>query len=139
MGRHSVQQAPRREKPTGPHPVWNGLGCLMIIVVLVMSVGASIIVMDMIRANHWPFPYQLLGHPRFPDIFYSTDGLARIFNAIGSVNNLYAYVALTLFFTIVLSGIVSVLYAIVYRMAAPSRYGPTDAPPVKMRITKKQR
>lgn len=111
----------------------------MIVVVLLMSVGASVVALDMVKANHWPFPSQLLGHPRFPDILYSTIGLARLFNAIGSVNNLYAYIALTLFFTIILSGIVSVLYAIIYRMVAPSQYGPTDAPPVKMRITKKQR
>lgn len=139
MGRHSLQQAPRREKSTKPHPVWNGLGCVMIVVVLLMSFGLSVMALDMVKANHWPFPYQLLGHPRFPDIFYSTIGLAKLFNAIGSVNNLYAYIALTLVFTIILSGVVSVLYASIYRMVGPSKYGPTDAPPVRMKITKRQR
>ncbi len=139
MGRHSVQQAPRQEKSNKPHPVWTGLGCLMIVVVLLMSIGASIVAMQMIQDNHWPFPYQLLGYARFPDIFYSTIGLAKLFNAIGSVNNLYAYIALTLVFSVILSGIVSVLYAFIYRMVGPSKYGPTDARPIKMRINKKQR
>jgi hypothetical protein len=139
MGRHSVQQAPRQMKSTKPHPVWSGLGCLMIIVVLFMSVGASAVAIDLIKANRWPFPQQLLGHVYFPRLFYSTDGLAYIFNAISSVNNLKAYIALTLVFTVILSGIVSVLYALVYRMVGPSKYGPTDAPPVRMKINKRQR
>lgn len=139
MGRYSVQQAPRKEAPKGPHPIWNGLGCLMLIVIPLISIGLSFIALDVIQANKWPFPYQLLGYPRFPSYFYSTVGLAEIFGAIDGIQNLYAYIALSLVFMVILGGVVSFLYALVYRMVGPSKYGPTDVPPVKIRVTKKQR
>lgn len=139
MGRYSIRQAARKEAPKGPHPIWNGLGCLMMFIIPAMSVAISVVALDLILTNKWPFPYQLLGYPHFPDFFFSTKGLADIFGRIDGVKNLYAYIALTLIFTIILGGFISVLYALIYRFAGPSKYGPTDAPPVKIKISKKQR
>jgi hypothetical protein len=111
----------------------------MIIIIPAMSIGISKVALDLILANKLPFPYQLLGYPRFPDFLFYTKGLAEIFHAIGSINHLYAYIALSLVVTVILGGFISVLYALIYRFAGPAKYGPTDAPPVKIKITKKQR
>ncbi len=140
MGRYSIRQAERKEAPKGPHPIWNGLGCLMAIIIPAMSIALSVVALDLILANKWPFPYQLLGYPRFPDFLFYTKGLANIFGTIDGVKNLYAYIALSLVFSIILGGFISVLYALIYRVVGPSKYGPTDAPPVKIKISnKKQR
>ncbi len=130
MGQY-YRQPPRR--PEGPHAVWNGLGCLMLIVVPAMSIALAILAVDLIVAENMPIPYQLLGYPRFPNFLYATPGLASIFGAIASVNNLYAYIVVSLIFILVLGGIVSMFYAAVYRLAGPSRYGPLDEPPLKIR------
>ncbi len=139
MGRYSVQQAARKEAPKGPHPVWNGLGCLMLVVVPAISIALSVVILQVIQANKWPFPYQLLGRPVFPDYLYSTKGLSQLFGAISSIQNLYAYIALSLIIMVILGGVLSFAYALIYRAVGPSKYGPTDAPPVKLRVTKKQR
>jgi hypothetical protein len=137
MGKYTRQSS----KPTsrGPHPIWNGLGCLMLIIIPIISIAIAIVVVGMILDYDWPFPYQLLGYPRFPSYFYSTIGLAQIFSAIHGVENLYAYMAVASIIAVILGGIISILYALIYRFAGPSRYGPTDSPPIKMKITKKQR
>jgi hypothetical protein len=111
----------------------------MLIVIPAMSIAIAIVVVGMILDNNWPFPYQLLGYPRFPSYFYSTVGLAQIFRAIHGVENLYAYLTVATLIAVILGGIVSVLYALIYRFAGPSPYGPTDSPPIKIKITKKQR
>lgn len=139
MGRYSVRQAPTKEAPKGPHPIWNGLGCLMLVIVPLISIGISVMVMNIVEANQWPFPKQLLGYPSLPDFLFSTNALASIFGVVRSVRNLYAYIALTLLISMILGGFVSFLYSLVYRLVGPSKYGPTDAPPVKLKVTKKQR
>lgn len=139
MGRHSVQQTARKEAPKGPHPVWNGLGCLMLVVVPAISIALSVVVLQVIQANKWPFPYQLLGYPSFPDFLYSTKGLSQLFGTIDNIQNLYAYIVLSLIIMMIVGGILSFAYALTYRFVGPSKYGPTDAPPVKLKITKKQR
>lgn len=139
MGRYSVRQAPKKEAPKGPHPIWNGLGCLMLVIVPLISVGISVMVMNIVETNQWPFPRQLLGYPSLPDFLFSTNALAGIFGVVRGVRNLYAYIALTMLISMILGGLVSFLYSLVYRLVGPSKYGPTDAPPVKLKVTKKQR
>ena len=42
-------------------------------------------------------------------------------------------------FIVILGGIFSLVYAVMYRAVAPSRYGPMDAPPPKVKIKKYKR
>jgi hypothetical protein len=130
MGQYYRQPPP---KSSAPHPIWNGLGCLLLIVVPVMSIALSVLIVSLAVDNNWPIPYQLLGHPTFPSYFFITPALASIFGGIASVNNLYAYIAVSAVFMLLLFGIVSFLYSFVYRIAGPSRYGPLDAPPIKVK------
>lgn len=126
------RQPPPRSKE--PHAVWNGLGCLMLIVVPAMSIALAIVMVNLAIEQDWPIPYQLLGHPIFPPVFFATPALVAIFNGIASVDNLYAYIAVSFIFTLLLFGIISMLYSLIYRIAGPSRYGPLDAPPSKIKI-----
>lgn len=139
MSRLEVRQVSRQKGSEGPHPVWNALGCLMLVVVPAISIALSVVVLQVIQANKWPFPYQLMGYPRFPDFLYSTKGLSQLFGAIDNIQNLYAYIAISLIIMVIVGGILSFVYALIYRFVGPSKYGPTDAPPVKLKVTKKQR
>jgi len=62
-----------------------------------------------------------------------------LFGAIDNIQNLYAYIALSIIIMVILGGVLSFVYALIYRFVGPSKYGPTDAPPVKLKVTKKQR
>ena len=84
-------------------------------------------------------PRPLLGIPRLPDFVYRSDGLELILSPITKVENLYAIAIISFFYMLIISGVISVIYAATYSMVGPSRYGPTDAPPPKIKRVKKSR
>ena len=132
MGKYSShvrQQTPR--SPQGPHNIWRGLGCLMMVVVAVMSIAGAISLVELGISQGWPIPPELLRPVVLPDFIYSMPGLASLLLKVVSINYLPAYIALSLLLMVFLGGIVSILYAILYRFTAPPRYGPLDSPPIK--------
>jgi hypothetical protein len=141
MGKYSSlsQMRPPKPPPSGPHAVWRGIGCLMILIIPAISISAAMLIVDYGLENNWPIPYELRGSVRLPEIFYSTEGLRTIFNPISNVPNLYAIALLSLILMILLGGVISVIYAAVYGMTGPSRYGPTDAPPAGIKVKKYKR
>ncbi len=141
MGKHTEfsQRQSSRVKPKAPHDIWRGIGCLMILIIPAISIAAGYETVKYAINNHWPIPYQLLVPVRLPDVFYATAGLRTVFNPLSSIPNFYANAAASLLYMMLLSGLISVIYAAVYRMVGPDRYGPTDAPPSKVKVTKKSR
>jgi hypothetical protein len=114
--RYEARQV-KQEKVHKIHPVWRGIGCLMIIIIPVMAYAAADVFLQAAPG---------LGlFPRSSDIYRNIDlGFYIVPISLGMVvfTILFAMVGFLLF---------SVLYSIVYRMAGPPRYGPTDAPPPK--------
>ncbi len=137
MGKYK-SSATRREKPVsqGPHFIWRGLGCLMMIIIPVISFASAFELVKYGLANGWPIPYQLLGTPKLPEIFYKVDALWLIFGRLTGIQHLYAYAAIGFLVMIMISGVISVIYAAAYRVLGPSRWGPMDMPPPKFRPKK---
>jgi cobalamin synthase len=77
-----------------------------------------------------------LGAARLPDFFYKSSGLLQLFGFITRIPNFYAHAAVSILYMVLIGGIISVIYAVVYRMVGPSRYGPLDAPPPKIKTKK---
>ena len=132
MGKYTshVRQKSTRG-PDGPHTIWRGLGCIMMIVVVAMSIAGAIYLVDLGVYRGWPIPPELLRPIVLPDFIYLMPGLAYLLLKVTAVNYLPAYIALSLFLMVILGGIVSFLYALLYRFTAPPRYGPFDAEPIK--------
>jgi hypothetical protein len=126
-------------KPNEPHEVWRGIGCLMILVIPAISIVAGYGTVTYALDHQWTIPYQLLGTPRLPDIVYRSTGLQTIFVPLTKIPNLYANIVISLLYMLLISSLISVTYAVIYRIVGPSRYGPTDAPPLKVRVKKKSR
>ena len=142
MGRYSGSSSQRESsisKPKAPHEIWRGIGCLMMLGIPAISIAAGKISIDYAVGNHWPIPHQLLGYPVMPDIAFKLRGLYTILKPATEVQHLYAIAAVSIIYMIIISGLISVIYAAIYSMVGPSRYGPTDAPPPKVKITKKSR
>ena len=137
MGKYR-SSATRRQKPvdTGPHVIWRGLGCLMMIIIPVISYAAATLTVDYGLFHNWTIPYQLLGTPRLPSVFYDVDILWMVFGPLTKIQNLYAYLGIGILYMITLSGMISVIYAFVYRILGPSRWGPMDMPPPKFKTKK---
>ena len=101
----------------------------MMILVPVISIAAGYEFINLALAKGYVVPYQLLGTPRFPDLFYQSSGMRILMAPIAAIKNFYAYALASILFMILLGGIMSFAYAIVYRMVGPARYSALDAPP----------
>ena len=57
-----------------------------------------------------------------------------ILSPVTAIKHFYAYAVASIFYMVLLGGISSLGYAIVYRIVGPARYGPLDAPPPKVKV-----
>jgi uncharacterized membrane protein len=126
----------QKPKSEGPHAIWRGIGCLMLLIIPVISIAAGIQTVKYGLANQWTIPYQLLGTPSLPDFFYKSTGLMIIFGPILSIQNFYANAVVSIIYMALIGGVISMVYAFTYQAIGPSRYGPTDAPPPKIKTKK---
>jgi hypothetical protein len=135
MGRYDYSERRRAAaKKTGPHPIWRGIGCLMAIFLPLISYALAKATIDAGIKARWSFlPYDLLGAPSFPDYVWKYWQIARLFYPITQINNLYANLVFAVVYLIILSGVASLVYSIIYRYIGPPRYGPQDIPPPKIK------
>jgi hypothetical protein len=142
MGKYSglsPQKESSLQKSKEPHPVWRGIGCLMMVIVPAISIVVGNGIVKFALDQHWRLPPQILGYPQLPDIIYKSSGLKTIFIPLARIPNLYAYILASLICMMLLSTVISFIYAVIYRVANPNRYGPLDAPPPKIKAKKHSR
>lgn len=129
------QQGPRTKE--GP-PIWRGIGCLLIIIVPVLSYAAAELSLPFFISQRL-IPRELLIAPRVPEWLWLAPVLAQIVQSIIGRYGFYAIVVLTLLYILFIGTIISIFYAFLYRIIAPKRYGPMDAPPPRVKIKKYKR
>ncbi len=125
-----MQEEPRGET----HAIWRGIGCLLMLIVPVMSFVLASITVSAGMALNWPMPYQLLGNPVMPAALWNVPAITPVLGFIQSQTNLYAILVVTLLYIVVIAAVITFVYAVVYRIVGPSRYGPLDAPPPKVKV-----
>ena len=139
MGRYSFERTPIKKERT-VHPIWRGIGCLMLLIVPAISYAlADILVRYGIRQNLWFIPRELIGYPQLPPEVWRYDILTTLFGWIARIENLYADLILTLVFVALIFGVIAMVYAMTYKVAGPPQYGPTDAPPPRVKARKHKR
>jgi len=133
MGRYSASNIrtppPRAE---GPHPVWRGIGCILMIVVPIISFGLAELTIQSNLAQQY-IPYQLLGYPIMPAILWKPGFLDPVLTWLQGIPNLYGVLVFFFLYLLVLGAFVSVGNAYLYKTLGPSRYGPYDAPPPRIK------
>ena len=130
MSKYSSYKQEMYKRPYDVHPVWRGIGCIMMILVPLMSIVGAMVLIDTGTKQGWPIPRELLGNPSLPAMAYQIPVLDNIARTISSVNNLYGIALISLVFMILGFAIISMFYSFAYRMMGPSRYTPLDAPEV---------
>ncbi len=127
MGKYSrVATTSTRKKEI--NPIWRGIGCLLIIFVPLLSFGIMLVLVPSLIATGL-IPYQLLGYVQFPEWIYQVPLLVNIAIFIGSINNLWLGIITFLVIVLILSGVSSLVYSMVYSLVGPERYSEFDAPP----------
>ena len=114
MGRNSFFQIGGRqsERPWEIHPLWRGIGCMMAVLIPLLSYAGAVLLVDANLKNRWlDIPREFYWPPTNP-LLASQLGVALLLSMFG-------------YFIFV------IIYLFIYKIVGPPKYGPTDAPPVK--------
>jgi hypothetical protein len=134
MSMHGVRLRREPSKPRNQlHPVWRGVGCLFIVLTPLLSYVSAVRILAYGLTNDWPFPKWMIGAPRLPNFLLRTPSLYPIFAPLRSLTNLYALLILTAIMIAAFAGLLSLGYAILYRLFGPPRYSDVDAPPSRVK------
>jgi len=122
----------------GVHPVMRGIGCIMMIIVPVLAYIASDLLIEsgFGRGVIPPAWYQRI---QFPPFLMQLSGLAVVLRAIGRIEHLPANLVFTTVIVIIVGGVMSIFYGYVYSLFGPSKYGPTDEPPIRVKVKRYKR
>ncbi|MFH1183847.1 MAG: hypothetical protein V1755_02265 [Chloroflexota bacterium] len=139
MGKYAryTRQLPPRSREA--HPIWRGIGCILILIVPLLSFAGAALSVNYGLSQGWPIPPEWLGYIKFPDWVWKIQFLSNIAGPIASYNNLKAVLAFFVVILVLLMGVYSTLYAIIYRGLGPPRYSSVDAPPSGRRTKKYKR
>jgi len=129
MGKYAKYQHKSPEK-RGMHPIWRGIGCILLIVVPLIAFGLMSVFVPSIIATG-KVPYQLLGRVHFPEWAYKVRIVADIANFISSIDNLWINLITFGVMVLLLTAIASLLYSMIYSLVGPAHYSAVDAPPSK--------
>jgi hypothetical protein len=69
-------------------------------------------------------------------MWYSPN-VAGVIQTIIGQPNLKAMLLLAFMYTLFIGGLMSLIYALIYRAFGPPKYGPQDAPPIRAKKVKK--
>jgi hypothetical protein len=129
MAKYSKYQRKSPEKK-GRNPIWRGIGCILIIVVPLLSYGLMLVFVPLIVATG-KVPYQLVRPVHFPDWVFKAQIVAGIASSISSINNLWVKIIIFFVTLLIVTGVASLLYSMIYSVVGPPRYSEMDAPPPK--------
>lgn len=116
MSKYDPTYQPRSRRSFLPpvHPVWRGIGCFLLILLPILAfAGAKLLVQANMKQRWIQIPSELAGSFSIP--------------VIGRV--IYADLAVTVGLIIIGFAIITLVYAIVYKVLGIPRYGPMDSPP----------
>ena len=135
----SYRREPPKPRNLGVHPIMRGIGCIMIIVVPILAYGISVLLVNYGAAHGWPIPPGWYGPPTIHPLLWRLQGLQPILQFIQAQNNLDANLIFAVAITVVIGGIMSVIYGYIYTIFGPPRYGPQDAPPIRTKVKRYKR
>ena len=125
MSFHTMKSREERERETWPHPIWRGVGIIMVVVlpILAFVISDELITYWEATIPGFTLPYQMRQTVDVP--------------VYGQVNNFFGVLALAVIITIALFALFSVLNALVYRSTRNKNLRVFESQPVK--YTKKRK
>jgi hypothetical protein len=140
MGKYTThsRQAPKR-RSYGVHPVMRGIGCIMMIVVPILAYGLALFLVDYGIRQGWPIPANWLQPITIHPLLFRLQGLTPVWNFLLVQDNLIAVVVFTIAIIVVIGGLMSIIFGYLYSLFGPPRYGPLDAPPIRVKVKRYKR
>ncbi len=139
MGKYGMRQVQPPQRPWKVHPIWRGIGCLMVLIGPVIAfAGAHLLVGMNIERGWYPLPGEML-MTRTLRVPQEITTLLNLQPTSYPLPHLYADLLLTGILLLLGFGAMMVFYAIMYSIMGPSRYGPMDAPPIRRSDVRRRR
>ena len=106
MGKYSAsfKQVFQKPRPWEIHPVWRGIGCLLIILLPILSLAASRLLIQENSRQQW------VSVPRFLWFGFTMPAIGRIY---------LVDLAVSILLLAVIFGILTVIYSLIFRIFAP--------------------
>lgn len=140
MGRYSSYQRQQGPIKRGQiHPVMRGIGCLLLVIIPILSYGSAVLLVQYGARKGWPIPPNWLGYPTVYPILWKLTGLRTVLEFIQAQYNLTANIIFAIALTVVIFGVLSIIYGFLFRLMGPPQYGPNDAPPIRARVKRYKR
>ena len=117
------------------NPIWRGIGCILIIVVPLLAFWMMLVLVPPIIATG-KVPYHLVGRVHFPEWAFKFKIVGLVATFISSIDNLWISIITFFVMLVILTGFMSLPYAILYSLVGPARYTEMDAPPTKHKVKK---
>lgn len=121
MGKYGKvgRQVNSKERPWQVHPIWMGIGCLLLILIPIIAYAGAVLLVEANTKAKW--------------IAVSSDLMRTItLPVLGlQVPHLLANLLAAAVLALIGFGVLMVIYAIIYSVIGPEKYSPLDSPPVK--------
>jgi hypothetical protein len=121
---------PLKDRRWKIHPIWRGIGCLMLVIIPVISYSAAYLVA---RANYqagWvKIPAEMRGWVDLSPVVRLAPWLAEVIPP--SMRFYYLDLALTAAFIVIAFGLLSLFYGILYSATGVTKTDPYYVPPVR--------
>ena len=132
MGRYTSYQKPKPKVDRNQvNPVMRGIGCILIVLIPILAYGSAVYLVNYGIRTGWPIPLAWLGAPEIYPLLWKLSGLTVILNFVHAQNNLWANLVFAFAISIVIFGIMAIIYGFIYKLFGPPEYGPTDVPPIR--------
>lgn len=119
MSKYSRFEQKQKPRPWKIHPVWRGIGCVIMLILPVMAYYGSILLLEANANNGWVrIPVEFTGPAAYP--------------------YLYAKLTVTLFVVLFGYGVMVIFYTLLARLSGMKKYGPLDSPPIRPKKKKRR-
>ncbi len=113
---------PERPNPrTYIHPIWNGIGCILLVLIPAVGWVLSAPVLTLAQQKGYPLPAELSGGMRIPSIPFGESTLGG-----GWIPLFNGRLLFTLILSVVLFSILTLVYYGIYRLSGGGRGNPLD-------------
>jgi hypothetical protein len=117
----------------------RGIGCILLALVPIISYGTAVLIVNYGVKKGWPIPPNWLGTPTIHPLLLRLEGLRMIFDFLLLQTNLIANLVFAIAIAVLIFGILSIIYGLAFRLMGPPEYGPTDVPPVRIKVKRYKR
>jgi len=142
MGKYSTNSRRQAAPPRNAvPPLVRGIGCITFVLVPVLSYGIA----DYWISNGLPGTEffsttpSLMAPPKINPLLLQLRGLQPLWSLLQGQSHFWANMIMATALIMIIGGFMAIVYGYIYSMFGPSRFGPTDVPPPRVKTKRYKR